>query len=100
MLDVICGRCLADGVAFVNASVARFAYIDFDASVVLPVGTALDSVSMEREMRVGVDTLGLPEGECNPFKDDVVVLLHTLQRFVRVSQFYSWHTIRLILILF
>lgn len=85
MLDIISGHRREDGVGLLQPSISRFAYIDFDASVILPKDTAIDSVSMEREMRIGIARLGLPRGEANPFSDDVVVLLNTLQRYTRVS---------------
>ncbi|KAH6900833.1 other/AgaK1 protein kinase [Coprinopsis sp. MPI-PUGE-AT-0042] len=75
-----------DGAACLCPAVSRFAYIDFDASVMLPMDTALDSVLMEREMRIGIAYLGLPGGKVNPFNDDIVVLLNTLQTYTRVLE--------------
>jgi hypothetical protein len=86
VLDILSGLRLEDGAGYLDPSAARFAYIDFDTSVVLPMDTDIDGVLMEREMRIGVITLRLPECEANPFEDDVVVLLAMLQRYTRVSR--------------
>ncbi|KAH6909575.1 other/AgaK1 protein kinase [Coprinopsis sp. MPI-PUGE-AT-0042] len=86
VLDIITGYHRRDALPLLHPSLSRFAYIDFDASVVLPIDTAIDSVLMEREMRLGVGWLRLPQAKSNPFNDDVVVLLHALQTYTRVLE--------------
>jgi hypothetical protein len=48
------------------------------------MAAAVEDVVVEREMRRGVGMLRLPPGKANPFNDDVLVLLNTLQSYTRV----------------
>ncbi|KAH6909467.1 other/AgaK1 protein kinase [Coprinopsis sp. MPI-PUGE-AT-0042] len=68
-----------------NPPEARYAFIDFDSSAIYPMDTDIESVECEREMRVGLAFVGLRPGKCNPFRDDVLVLLRMLERYIRVS---------------
>lgn len=76
----------AEAFKLLHLSVARFAYIDFDAAVIFPMDAAIEEVVLEREMCLGVCDLRLPRGPSNPFNDDVVVLLSVLQRCTRVLE--------------
>ncbi|KAF6753293.1 other/AgaK1 protein kinase [Ephemerocybe angulata] len=64
----------------------RYAYIDFGAALVLPMETDIDTVLVDREMRIGSIGLGLKPGVCNPFKDDVLLLTRMIQSTVRVIE--------------
>lgn len=75
-----------DAAILLHPSVARFAYIDFDAAVMLPMDTVIEDVVMTREMRIGISYLGLKKCLANPFKDDILVLLRTLQTYTRVLE--------------
>ena len=69
-----------------NLAAERFALIDFDASILLPVDGDISQVVLRREYRVQTSRAGLGEGLlANPFEDDVFVLLFTLQSYTRVS---------------
>lgn len=61
-----------------------YAYIDWDAASIFPEGTDIQSVSVDRATRTPAVALGLSEGLCNPFKDDVRCLTNMLQKWVRV----------------
>jgi hypothetical protein len=65
----------------------RYAYIDWDAACIFADWTDITSVKVHRNMRKPALLLGLPEGPCNPFKDDVRCLTNVLQRWVRVRRF-------------
>ncbi|EAU85342.2 other/AgaK1 protein kinase [Coprinopsis cinerea okayama7 len=69
-----------------NPPEVRYAYIDFGASLIFPMDTDIDTVILERESCMGFDYLGIAGGRANPFKDDVLVLAHTLQNWVRVIE--------------
>ncbi|KAG2004480.1 other/AgaK1 protein kinase [Coprinopsis cinerea AmutBmut pab1-1] len=65
---------------------ARYAFIDFDASSIFPMETDIQTVVQDREMRIGAHILDLEEGKSNPFTDDVLILVDTLQYPVRVLE--------------
>ncbi|KAH6905390.1 hypothetical protein BKA70DRAFT_1292956 [Coprinopsis sp. MPI-PUGE-AT-0042] len=66
-----------------DSSNTQYAIIDFDASAIFPMdGTDIKAVVCEREMRIGVARLGFPPVLCNPFEDDVLVLMDTLQSYI------------------
>ncbi|KAG2004496.1 other/AgaK1 protein kinase [Coprinopsis cinerea AmutBmut pab1-1] len=69
-----------------DSSVVRYAYIDFEASVILPPDTDIGKVVMKREERLTTIRAGLESGESNPFADDIYVLIVVLQRWVRVVE--------------
>lgn len=70
-----------------NLAAERFALIDFDASILLPLDGDISQVVLKREYRIQTSCAGLGEGLlANPFEDDVFVLLFTLQSYTRVFE--------------
>ncbi|KAJ2924350.1 hypothetical protein H1R20_g12738, partial [Candolleomyces eurysporus] len=70
--------------------VVKYAFIDFDASVIFPEDTDVTKVRVPRGDRLPLHALGLLPGElCNPFEEDVKCLTNTLQEWTRVSLFIS-----------
>ena len=63
----------------------RYAYIDYDLSALFPEDTDIRTVSIPRIKTVQHRSMGLGDGPCNPFTDDVRSLAHTLERSIRVS---------------
>ena len=89
MMNVLLGRGNY-GVPDMRApDTTRYAFIDWDAARIFEDGTDIESVRVPRDMRKPALLLGLPEGLCNPFKDDVRCLTNVLQRWVRVRRFCS-----------
>ncbi|KAF6753300.1 other/AgaK1 protein kinase [Ephemerocybe angulata] len=76
----------------------RYAYIDFDSSIVFSKDVDLHSVELGRVMRAPCINAGLAEGLCNPFKDDVRCLGVMLELYVRhiedqvpeIGNFFDW----------
>ncbi|KAG2004777.1 other/AgaK1 protein kinase, variant 2 [Coprinopsis cinerea AmutBmut pab1-1] len=69
-----------------ESSTVRYAFIDFEASAILPLETDIEKVEMTRDMRTGARNARLKRGESNPFKDDVAILGNILQRWNRVIE--------------
>ncbi|KAG2004502.1 other/AgaK1 protein kinase [Coprinopsis cinerea AmutBmut pab1-1] len=69
-----------------DPSAVRYAYIDFEASAIFSMDTDIDKVVMKRERRFRTVHAGLEGPESNPFADDIYVLIHVLQRWVRVVE--------------
>ncbi|RXW12739.1 hypothetical protein EST38_g13116 [Candolleomyces aberdarensis] len=64
--------------------VVKYAFIDFDASVIFPEDTDVTKVRVPRGDRLPLHALGLFPGElCNPFEEDVKCLANTLQEWTR-----------------
>ncbi|KAJ3506262.1 hypothetical protein NMY22_g17308 [Coprinellus aureogranulatus] len=61
----------------------RYAYIDYDRSLILPEDTDISKVSVPRRMTLQNCHMRIKPGECNPFTDDVRALAYTLERSIR-----------------
>lgn len=63
----------------------RYAYIDYDAALILPEATDIGKVTIPRAMRAQNCYMRAEPGLCNPFQDDVRALAYTLERSIRVG---------------
>lgn len=62
----------------------RYAFIDFDTSLVYPEDTDISKVTRPRMMHAQNCYMRLKPAPCNPFQDDVRALAYTLERCIRV----------------
>jgi hypothetical protein len=63
----------------------RYAYIDYNLSLALSRDVDIRTVSVPRIKTIQHRSMGLDDGPCNPFTDDVRSLAHILERSIRVS---------------
>ena len=83
VLNLIAGH--ESGFGLREPGAVRYAFIDWDSALVLPEEADTSTVLVERLMRRPAWNLGMTQGMCNPFKDDVRYLATFLERWIRVG---------------